>query len=266
MGHGRPAPDAADVALAGALWRETEGSPLFLREILRHLAETGAVVRDDDGRYRALRRIDQLGIPEGVREVIGRRLTRLSGRPNTALRCGSVIGREVRLDVLERVTDLGADALLDAFDEAVAAGVVAESPSGRSRRAFTHALVRQALYDGLSLTRQVRLHRRVGEALEAIHGGADSPHLAQLAFHFSQAAVAGTASKAIDYARRAGDHAITLAAYEEAARHCAMAYETADGASATSGVLADLRLAQGDADGAPAAPQVARPTFSAPSP
>ncbi|MBV9664041.1 MAG: AAA family ATPase, partial [Actinobacteria bacterium] len=36
---------SADVALGGALWQETEGSPLFLREILRHLAETGAVVR-----------------------------------------------------------------------------------------------------------------------------------------------------------------------------------------------------------------------------
>ena len=46
------------------------------------------------------RRIDQLGIPEGVREVIGRRLTRLSDATNAALRAGSVLGREVRIDVL----------------------------------------------------------------------------------------------------------------------------------------------------------------------
>jgi len=112
MVSGRSSPTAADVALGGALWQETRQS-LFLREILRHLAETGATILSDEGRWVATRRIEQLGIPEGVKEVIGRRLTRLSDDVNTALRAGSVLGREFGLDVLEKVTDLGTDALLE---------------------------------------------------------------------------------------------------------------------------------------------------------
>ncbi|MBA3764505.1 MAG: AAA family ATPase, partial [Actinobacteria bacterium] len=75
---GSPGGDDEEAQLGRALWRETEGNPLFLRECLRHLHETGAVTRDDDGRWIAQRDIDELGIPEGVKEVIGRRLTRLS--------------------------------------------------------------------------------------------------------------------------------------------------------------------------------------------
>jgi tetratricopeptide (TPR) repeat protein len=250
----------ADAELAAALWAETEGSPLFLREILRHLDETGSLTREDTGRWRALRRIDQLGIPEGVKEVIGRRLTRLSEAANIALRTGSVLGREVRLDVLEAVTDLGTDQLLDALDEAAAAGVVDEQPGAVGRWSFTHALVRQALYEELSLTRRVRLHQRVGEALEVLEPG-DGPQLAELAYHFCQAAVAGGADRAIDYARRAGQYALTLAAYEEAARHFAMAVEVADDANAHTGLRADLLLAQGDAEMRVGDARVARATF-----
>jgi DNA-binding SARP family transcriptional activator/tetratricopeptide (TPR) repeat protein len=246
MVAGGAEPDAADRALGDALWGETEGSPLFLREILRHLGETGVIARDESGRWRAQRRMDQLGIPEGVREVIGRRLTRLSDDANAALRAGSVMGREVRVDVLERVTDLTPDQLLDALDEATSAGVVDEVPGRVGRYAFTHALVRQALYDELSITRRVRLHQRVGEALEVIHGADAGPHLAELAFHFAQSAVAGTADKAVDFGRRAAEHAQSLVAYEDAARHYATALEVAEDAGMDAPTRADLLLALGD--------------------
>jgi predicted ATPase len=240
-------PGDADRDLAKALWSETEGSPLFLREILRHLEETGVVRRGDDGRLRAQRRIDQLGIPEGVKEVIGRRLTRLSEPANVALRTGSVIGRELRMDVLEQVCDLSEDQLLDAMDEALAAGVVDEVPGKPGRWSFTHALVRYTLYEELSLSRRVRLHQKVGEALEAIDAG-DGPHLAEIAYHFSQAAVSGTAEKAVDYACRAGAFAMRVAAWEQAARHFAGAVEVAEDAGTDTTVVADLLLAQGDAE------------------
>jgi tetratricopeptide (TPR) repeat protein len=240
-------PDAAD-ELVKALWHETEGSPLFLREILRHLMETGALALDDGGALRATKRIAQLGIPEGVRDVIGRRLTRLSDAANVALRSGAVLGRELRLDVLERVTDLSADQLLDVFEEATAAGIVDEQPGSVGRWSFTHALVRQGLYEELSLTRRVRTHQQVAEALEAIDGSADGPHLAQLAFHFTQAAVAGGAEKAIAYSRRAGEYATSLAAHEEAARHYAKAVEVAEDVGEPNEVRIDLLFAQAAAE------------------
>lgn len=250
----------ADVELAVALWRETEGSPLFLREILRHLAESAVISRDEEGRYVALRRIDQLGIPEGVREVIGRRLSRLSEEANIALRCGSVLGREIRMDVIERVTELPTDSLLDAMDEAVAAGVVEEVPGTAGRWSFTHALVRQTLYEELSLSRRVRLHQRVGDALEGLEPD-EGPHLAELAYHYAQAAVSGTTDKAITYARRAGDYNIRLAAYEQAARHFASAVEVAEDAGERVVLLCDLLLAQGYAEWRAGATVAARRIF-----
>src|SRR5207248_3032662 len=87
--HASPAADAsptmdgaprqrAGKALAEALHRETEGNPFFLQETLRHLAESGTLTPPTGRRTGAIPSIAELGIPEGVREVIGRRLSRLS--------------------------------------------------------------------------------------------------------------------------------------------------------------------------------------------
>ena len=78
--------------------------------------------------------------------------------------------------------------------------------------------MRDTLYDELTATRRMRLHRSVGEALEALYATNPDPHLTELAHHFHEAVPAADAGKAIEYARRAGDRAATLLAYEEAAR------------------------------------------------
>jgi len=93
---------------------------LFLREILRHLAETGATILSDEGRWVATRRIEQLRHSGGCQGSHRPPPDPLVDDVNTALRAGSVLGREFGLDVLEKVTDLGTDALLDALDEATA--------------------------------------------------------------------------------------------------------------------------------------------------
>lgn len=240
-----PGPD--EVALADALWRDTEGSPLFVRETLRHLEEVGAVARDDRGGWLPRRRVDALGIPEGVKEVLGRRLSRLSETANDVLRTAAVIGRQFDPALVGTVTGTDIDAILDTLDEAAAAGVVSEVPGRHDRFEFTHALVRDALYDELSISKRVRMHQRIGEAIEAMHAEDLDPHLGELAYHFSQAAVAGVADKAIDYARRAGDRAMAGVAYEEAARLFDLAFETAEDADAPDAEKAELLLGKGQA-------------------
>src|SRR5205807_10274255 len=82
--------DDEDLLLARAIHEETEGNPFFVREVLRHLAETGAIERQG-GRWATRLSGEEVGIPEGVREVVGMRLARLSGGANRALRTGSVV-------------------------------------------------------------------------------------------------------------------------------------------------------------------------------
>lgn len=251
-----PDADARASALARGLRAETEGNPFFIGELIRHLAETGAV-HQRDGRWISDRRVDQLGIPEQVQEVVARRLAHLSEAANRTLATAAVVGREFRLDVLEALGDLDEDSLLDALEEAATAGVVREVPEALGAYAFSHALVRETLYEKLSAVRRVRLHRRIGEALEALHGPASSAateaHLPQLAYHFCEAARAGGGAKAADYARRAGDRSLRLLAYEEAIRHyeAGLGALEADPSSAGDGhhdeARCDLSLLLGEA-------------------
>ena len=140
-----------------AIYQPTEGNPFFVEEVLRHLSETG-VIYERDGRLMSDRPVAELSIPEGVKEVIGRRLARLSEECNSVLTVASVIGRGFGLDALARASDLSDDRLLEALEEAVGACVVTEAPHAIGRYSFSHTLIYEALYDELTTTRRVRLH------------------------------------------------------------------------------------------------------------
>ena len=97
------------------------------------------------------------------------------------------------------------DRLLEALEEAMAARVIAELPRATDQYWFSHALIRETLYEELSTTRRVRLHRQIGEALEELDAEGNLP---QLAYHFAEAAPGGDVEKAVDYAERAAERAI----------------------------------------------------------
>ena len=209
--------------LARVVTHSTNGNPFFVVEMLRHLAETGALA---ELRHAPSGGKAALGLPEGVKEVIGRRLSRLSEASNRTLSLAAVIGREFGVEVLEALGDLPEGRLLDAIDEAVQAQLIAELPGRVDSFTFVHALIRETLHGELTTTRRVRLHRRVGEAIERLTHGRPDPPLADLAYHFVQAASGDTADKAIDYATRAGDGAADALAHEEAARFYDMALQS----------------------------------------
>jgi DNA-binding SARP family transcriptional activator len=210
------APAEAPRHVAELIHRETEGNPLFVGEIVRLLLSQGSLEHvTADSSW-------QLGIPEGIRAVIGRRLRYLSADCKLALAYAAVLGREFRLDVLERFGEFGMEDLLGLLDEASQERVVGEVPAAPGRMRFAHALIRDTLYEGLSPGRRLQLHRHAGEALEALYEGDIEPHLAELAHHFLAAVPAGVANKAIEYAWRAGNRAAAMLAFEEAIRFYAM--------------------------------------------
>jgi tetratricopeptide (TPR) repeat protein len=212
-----------DLALARAIHDETQGNPFFVREVLRHLAETGAITREK-GRWASLS-VTEVGIPEGIREVIGRRLARLSEETNRALRLASVAGTDFELSIIGRAGDMDEDDVLATLEEATAARLVIEEPAG-GRYRFAHALVRDTLYEALSATRRSTLHRRIGEAIEATHAAALDDHLPALAHHWGRAPVMAAATpKAVDYATRAGHRALAQLAHDEAVAYYRQALE-----------------------------------------
>jgi tetratricopeptide (TPR) repeat protein len=202
----------------------TEGNPFFICEVLRHLEETGALSRIlSDPRPTA----DLGGLPEGVREAIGRRLTRLSDGCNRALGLAAVVGREFTLPVLLALSDMSEGALLDVIDEASAARLVHAVPGVSERYTFTHALVRDTLYGELTPARRSRLHRQVAEVLDRLAAEGNRP-LADLAYHYAHAASAADAHKAIECAVGAAERAAASFALEEAARFYGIALQAVD--------------------------------------
>jgi DNA-binding CsgD family transcriptional regulator len=192
--------------LAASLHTQTEGNPLFLREIVRFLEQQGVFRATLSAMPPAIR------IPEGVKEVIGRRLNLLSAACNEILALASVIGRDFALDLLTHAAGRpGDDGLLDVLDEGVAAHVIEETAEGHYQ--FTHNLIRMTLYDELRTARRRSLHRAVGKAIEALHRADGDGFLPELARHFQ---VAGDTGRAIDYATRAGRRAEALLAFEDA--------------------------------------------------
>lgn len=211
------APAAA--ALVDAIVHETEGNPFFVEEVVRQLQAEGRAL--DDPRAA----VERWGIPESVRQVIGRRLARLSPDANRMLQAAAVLGEGFGFDVLGAVCGLDFTALEDALDEALTAGMLREQGG---RHSFTHALIRQTLYDELNGPRRMRLHRAAAEALERTYAGNPEPHLAELAYHCSEAGPLGDAGRAVTYARRSGERALDLLAYEEGARLFTLALQAAE--------------------------------------
>lgn len=226
-GYTKHPPDAQAEMLAQALHRETSGNPFFIFELLRQLTEAGLFTKSRDG-WAFHGDAGHLGLPEGIREVIGRRLRRLSPETNAILSWGAVIGRDFGLALLERVlagSEHAGDAVLDAIEAAVETGLVVPTPGERDRYRFHHALVRATLYDGIGASRRLRMHRRIAETLEALAAGDPALYVDELAAHWAAGAGAADLDKAIDYARRAGAKATAGLAFEAAATHYRCAIE-----------------------------------------
>jgi tetratricopeptide (TPR) repeat protein len=239
--------DEAGVALARAVYEETEGNPFFVKEVLRHLAETGAI-EQHEGAWTTHLSIDQLGIPEGVREAVGRRLSRLSGDTNHALRIAAVVGSEFDLRVVRAAGSIDEETVLAAIEEAAEARLVTEVSATRFR--FAHALVRAAVYESLTAARRVTLHRNTAEAIETIHGDALDDYLPTLAHHWAKASAPVTdIAKAVDYARRAGDQALGQLAHDEASTYYASGLELLDagGADPADPRRLELLIGRGEA-------------------
>src|SRR5215813_6513061 len=228
--------------LARAFLRETEGNPLFICEILKYLTEEGRIGRDRGPEAMAALSMDVLGIPEEVREVIRRRLSRLSVETRQMLTLASAIGTSFRWEMLVAASGEIEGSLLDRLDQALAAQIVREKGSRRSGTyEFTHALIRHTLYSEISTPRRVLLHKEIGEAIERLHRPAQDRYLAELAHHYYEATTAGGAEKALEYSMRAGDRAISVLAYEDAAAHYARALEVLDGVHREARAHSDLR-------------------------
>jgi DNA-binding CsgD family transcriptional regulator len=208
-------------AVAGTLHELTDGNAFLMTELWRSLQEMEPVADTGVPPTSALAR---LGSPEGVREVVGQRLARLSQASADLLELAAVAGPEFELAVLAAAGRDGAE-LQAPLEEAIAHGMIAEVPSGRLAYRFSHELVRRALYDRMPRLRRAELHLRVAEALEATGEEGGGRDLAELAHHFAAAAPVDGPRRAVEYSLLAGQAALGALAFDEADAHYSAALE-----------------------------------------
>lgn len=210
--------------------QKTEGNPFFVEEVIRSLIGTGALVWDAGAaHWRLAREIDQVTIPDTLHGVIMARVDRLDEDVKHVLKMASVIGRSFLYRVLEAIAErgFGLDGRLRALQEL-------ELIREKRRRPeleyfFKHALVQEATYESVLVERRRQVHRRIGEAIEALFGERLEEFYGILAHHYARAE---EWHKAQEYLFKAGDHAGRVAADVEALAHyrdAVRAYERAFG-------------------------------------
>jgi class 3 adenylate cyclase len=235
------------LALRDAVLAETAGNPFFVGEILRHLAETGLIYRQDDGRWGSDVDLRSAGLPVSVREVVGRRLAGLGPDAERVLTMAAVIGRNFDLPTLAAVTSLEEDALIDLCDAAASAAIL-QTTEDPDRYIFAHALIEHTLYDGLSPARRARAHRAIAEQLEAHWGAVPGERAGELAHHWAAAVQPTDTSKAVYYACVAGARALDQLAPDEAVRWYRHALELLDRSPDDPPRRVEILLGLGDAE------------------
>lgn len=195
------------------LREQTEGNAFFIEETIHALVEHGL----DAGEPLTAAALERIGVPEGIAQIVARRIAHLSPLAGEALTAASVAGRDFRLEVVARLVGEPAERVMAALEEGIAAGLVLEQDR-IDVFSFSHALVREALYGRLSASRRVRLHHGVAEALETLALG-EPANPAELAHHFRLARHVAGSAPARRYLIAAGDRATRLLAYEEAVEH-----------------------------------------------
>jgi len=199
--------------LRASILERAEGNPFFTEELIRMLIERGWVVRSGD-RWVGSGTVAEAEVPDTLRGLLLARIDRLPDEARRTLRMASVIGRDVPVKLLEEVTGDPA-ATARALGLAEAAGLVRfVASSSESMYRFRHVLIQEAAYDSLLKADRRRLHRRVGEVLEAEDRGERREELAPLlGLHFERA---GDVERGVLYLHLAGRQALRARAVKEA--------------------------------------------------
>jgi len=218
-------------ALANHLRERTAGNPLLIRLLAEALVSSPAEATDQSVERMLAERPD-------LRRLVTARADMLSSPAQEILQAASVLGERVALLELAGVIDLANADIGALLEEATKAGILRPALDAPGELAFTHALVRDAVYADLSPTERSQWHRRSAVALESLEGSAAA---GRIAMHWHQTAGADAADHCSHWARRAAAQASNALAFDEAAQFAAMATERARLAG-MDGDLAELTL------------------------
>ena len=211
-----------DAELVSALYEQSAGSPFFLTQLVQLLEVDSAKLSDksaDEWRF---------SLPTGVRDAISSQLSGLPPPTRETLTVAAVIGRDFSPAMLARGLEISFPEVVERLEPAVTARLIVDVQKHSGNYRFSHALLRDVVYDQIPKPDRGRLHKRIGEALEALHVSDLDTCIAELAFHFTESAGMGDVGKAIAYCIAAGEQAASRLAHENAPEHFRSALQLMD--------------------------------------
>lgn len=220
-------PETVSRPFTGLLFGWTRGNPFFVEELLKTLVDSGSLHREGDTWLGW--ELDELELPESVRETVALRASRLSAPARRVAELAAVIGGRFRFDQMGAVAGLSAEALLPVIDELEHQRIIVESePADAVSYEFAHPIVRETLYAGLGRARAGVLHGAVAQALERFYDAEALSHAGELAYHFARALDRSLADKAVRFLEAAGRAALSSRANPEALKCLRAALDRVD--------------------------------------
>lgn len=202
-----------DPAFSAAIWKRSEGNPFFVEELLNVVADEGPLEPNAE----AAAALDRARLPQNVSEAVLARVHALGPRALETLSAAAVIGRTFEFDNLRAVLVVSEEDLIEVIEQLLAHQLLREEKGVEGERySFPHALMQETLYESIISRRRRLLHRQAAAALEARAPRRNPTRLDQLAYHFR---LGGNHERAYEYAHEAGDEAVRLRAWDDAAEH-----------------------------------------------
>jgi len=192
---------------------EAKGNPLFTEEILRELVESSVIFEKDQGW--ANTQVEQIRMPNTIKDVVMRRLGRLGDKKLELLQYAAACGVEFSSEVLEKATGWEEDDIIEELDDLVKLRVLKESVA-EGRYTFDHEVIREVIYENLSRLVRRRIHEKVAQALLDLHKDDEASVCFELAHHFANTR---DRDQAIKFNLMAGEKAMKSGASAEAIRY-----------------------------------------------
>jgi tetratricopeptide (TPR) repeat protein len=193
------------------VYEKTGGNPFFAEEVVESLKEEGIIYRE--GKKWKFKEVSKIEFPESVKNVLKARFSRLDGECQSLLTLASFVGNDFTLEAMSALTGIEENKLLELMDRLLKTGLIKEREvRGEGVCSFADILVRDVVYEEVSLLKRKKLHGVVGSALEKVYAKKIDEHSGELASHFLES---GDREKALDYFLKAGEKAAKIHANTE---------------------------------------------------
>lgn len=216
---------ALPVELIDATTQRTGGNPLFAVETLRLLQAEGDLKAGTSSDVLSR----DIGVPSGVAEAVTRRLSDLPSSSVEVLRNAAILGNELTIPLLSAMSAVESGELLSRLDPLVSTGVIGQDDHDGTLFRFSHALVREAIYDSLPISERARGHKAAAEVIESTAGLELTEKAGALAYHYGECGALTGDAPVIKYSMMAGEQALSVYAYEDALAHFQKAVDLCNG-------------------------------------